>query len=112
MSRNLAPKTKSLFPLKVPHWINLSFLDLAAKFSLDREPQSIHQSTQNPASIVCNLFFASVLIPRGPTSTLARDNLAQDGQKLCPWLDSLTLAQTDQQICLSFSLFDDRKHVR
>ena len=25
---------------------------------------------------------------------VARDNLAQDGQKLCPWLDSLILAHT------------------
>ena len=31
------------------------------------------------------------------TSTLARDNLAQDGQKLCPWLDSLILTDTDQK---------------
>ena len=42
---------------------------------------------------------------------LARDNLAQDGQKLCPWLDSLILAHTDQKICLSFSVWDGRKHV-
>ena len=26
---------------------------------------------------------------------VARDNLDQDGQKLCPWLDSLILAYTD-----------------
>ena len=27
---------------------------------------------------------------------LARDNLAQDGQRRCPWLDSLILAHADQ----------------
>ena len=43
---------------------------------------------------------------------LARDNLAQDGQKLCPWLDSLTLAYTDPKISLSFSLLVARKRVR
>ena len=41
-----------------------------------------------------------------------RDNLAQDGQNLRPWLDSLILAHTDHKICLSFSLLDDRKRVR
>ena len=44
--------------------------------------------------------------------TVARDNLAQDGQKLCPQLDSLILAHTDQKTCLSFSVLDGRKRVR
>ena len=44
--------------------------------------------------------------------TVARDNLAQDGQKLCSWLDSLIMAHTDLKICLSFSLLVARKGVR
>ena len=64
-------------------------------------PKKIHPSCQ----ILTNLALCALY-------TVARDNLAQDGQKLCPWLDSLILAHTDQKICLSFSLLVARKRVR